>query len=62
MNGPVFVESAEPGDVLQVDVLEVETASWGWTALITGFGLLADEFPEVRLKIWDLREKNLCLV
>src|ERR1700754_4601116 len=39
VNGPVYVESAEPGDVLQVDVLEIETADWGWTGLIPGFGL-----------------------
>ena len=58
VNGPIYVESAEPGDFLQVDVLDVQTASWGWTALILGFGLLADEFNEVKLKIWDLREKD----
>lgn len=58
VNGPIFIESAQPGDILQVDVLDVETAPWGWTALIKGFGLLADEFPEVKLKIWDLTEKG----
>lgn len=45
-----------PGDTLQVDVLDIQTADWGWTALMPGFGLLADEFPEPALKIWDLTE------
>jgi hypothetical protein len=31
-----------------------ELASWGWTAIIPGFGVLADEFPEPALKTWKL--------
>ena len=56
VNGPVYVEGATPGDTLQIDVLDVRTADWGWTALMPGFGLLADEFPEPAIKIWDLTE------
>lgn len=52
--GPVYVEGALPGDTLQVDVIGLETAEWGWTGIIPGFGLLADEFPEPNLKIWNL--------
>ncbi|HKZ92220.1 MAG TPA: acetamidase/formamidase family protein [Candidatus Limnocylindrales bacterium] len=52
--GPVFVEGAEPGDVLEVELLELRPADWGWTACIPGFGLLADEFPEPRLRITRL--------
>ncbi|KAJ6444606.1 acetamidase/formamidase [Purpureocillium lavendulum] len=52
--GPVFVEGAEPGDVLRVDILELTPAPYGWTAILPGFGLLADEFPTAQLKIWDL--------
>jgi acetamidase/formamidase len=54
LNGPIFVEGAQPGDVLQIEVLEVRPSAWGWTAIIPGFGLLADEFPEPALKIWQL--------
>ncbi|KAM3505789.1 hypothetical protein MY11210_007828 [Beauveria gryllotalpidicola] len=52
--GPVAVEGAEPGDVLRVDVLELRPGAYGWTAILAGFGLLSDEFPEPSLKIWDL--------
>ena len=54
VNGPVFVAGAQPGDTLRIDVLDIETAGWGWSALIPGFGLLADEFPEAALKVWEL--------
>lgn len=54
VNGPVYVENALPGDVLEVEVLDISTAEWGWTAIIPNFGLLADEFPDPQLKIWHI--------
>jgi len=54
VNGPIFVEGAEPGDTLEIELLDLQPANWGWTAIIPGFGLLADEFPEPAIKIWHL--------
>lgn len=54
VHGPVFVEGASPGDTLQVDILEVKPAAWGWTAIFPGFGLLAGEYDTAALKIWEL--------
>ena len=54
VNGPVEVAGAEPGDTLQVDLLDFTPADWGWTASIPGFGLLADDFPDGLLKITRL--------
>ena len=51
VSGPVYVRDARPGDVLAVEILEFRPREWGWTALIPGFGLLADEFPEPWLRI-----------
>ena len=51
VSGPIFVKGARPGDVLEVELLELRPRDWGWTALIPGFGLLADEFPEPWLRI-----------
>jgi acetamidase/formamidase len=51
VSGPVYVRGAQPGDVLAIDILEFRPRDWGWTALIPGFGLLADEFPEPWLRI-----------
>jgi acetamidase/formamidase len=51
VTGPVYVRGARPGDVLAVEILELRPRDWGWTAIIPGFGLLADEFPEPWLRI-----------
>jgi acetamidase/formamidase len=51
VSGPVFVKGARPGDVLAVELLEFRPPEWGWTAIIPGFGLLADEYPEPWLRI-----------
>lgn len=57
--GPVYVEGAEPGDVLKVEINALATADYGWTAILSGFGLLADDYPEQHVKIWDLSEASL---
>jgi acetamidase/formamidase len=54
VNGPVAVRGAEPGDTLQVDLLEFQPADWGWTASIPGFGLLADDFADGLYKVTRL--------
>ena len=51
VTGPVFVKGAAPGDTLAIEILELKPSDWGWTAIIPGFGLLADEFPEPWLNI-----------
>jgi acetamidase/formamidase len=51
VNGPIAVVGAEPGDTLQIDLLEFEPAGWGWTANIPGFGLLADQFTDPYIRI-----------
>jgi acetamidase/formamidase len=51
VTGPVYVTGAQAGDVLAVEILEFAPHDWGWTAIIPGFGLLADEFPEPWLNI-----------
>jgi acetamidase/formamidase len=56
LTGPVFVEGAEPGDVLAVKLHSIEVGSYGWAAIIPGFGLLADEFPDHYLKTFPIEE------
>jgi len=51
VTGPIYVDGAEPGDVLSVDILDFGLNDWGWTALIPGFGLLTEDFPEPYLCI-----------
>jgi acetamidase/formamidase len=56
LTGPVYVRGAVPGDVLAIEVLEVQPAAgFGWTAIRPGRGLLPeDEFPRAFLQIWEL--------
>jgi len=57
--GPVFIDGAEPGDVLKVTLLSFTPSGWGWTANIPGFGLLADDFKEAALHIWQYDPSTL---
>lgn len=54
LTGPVFVEDAEPGDVLSVKLLEIESGDWGWIAIAPGFGFLAEENDPPALKTFAL--------
>ena len=58
VSGPVFVKGAKPGDTLAVEILELRPRDWGWTAIIPGFGLLADEFPDPWLRISKVEEDD----
>ncbi|WP_081534226.1 acetamidase/formamidase family protein [Rhodovulum sp. P5] len=53
VTGPVYVDGAQPGDVLKITIEAFTPSGWGWTANIPGFGLLADQFPDGALHIWD---------
>jgi acetamidase/formamidase len=52
--GPIAVEGAQPGDTLAVDILDLHTRGWGWTAILPGLGLLSDDFTEPYLRVFDL--------
>src|SRR5919108_83936 len=54
VSGPVYMKGARPGDVLAVELLELRPPEWGWTAIIPGFGLLADEYPEPWLRVSEV--------
>jgi acetamidase/formamidase len=54
LTGPIFVQGAEPGDVLQIDVLEVAHKGWGWSSVIAGLGFLKERFAEPYLFHWQL--------
>ena len=52
VTGPVFIDGAEPGDVLKTTIESFSPSGWGWTAIIPGFGLLADQFSEPAINVW----------
>ncbi len=59
LNGSVFVAGAEPGDTLQVEILDMQHKGWGWTGFKPGFGLLSEDFDSAYLHHWQL-EGDAC--
>jgi acetamidase/formamidase len=57
--GPIAVDGAEPGDTLAVEILDLHTQGWGWTAILPGLGLLPDDFPDAYLRVFDLSDGDL---
>ena len=52
LTGPIWVEGAAPGDVLEVRILEIGFLHpYGVTGFIPGSGTLPDEFPYSRFKL-----------
>lgn len=56
LTGPVLVEDAQPGDVLQVEFLEITHRGWGWSSISPGLGFLPDRFTEPFFFSWKLNE------
>lgn len=61
LTGPVHVEGAEPGDILVVDLLDINYITpvgfSGIFAKSNGGSFLAEQFPDADKAIWDLRGK-----
>ncbi len=58
ITGPVYVEEAEVGDILAVDLLKIDLHDYGWQAIVGGFGFLTDRFPDPKLNIHKIDVKN----
>ncbi len=54
--GPVYVEGAEPGDTLEVHILNIDVAKQGSCCIIPNFGFLAPEYPEPWTRIIPIED------
>jgi acetamidase/formamidase len=52
--GPVLVSGAEPGDAVELEVVDYRPGGWGWTSVLENFGLLSDDFPDLHVHRWEL--------
>jgi len=60
LTGPVFVEGAEPGDVLEVRIRKIEMpVAWSYNSFRPGAGFLPDDFPYARTKIIPLDRERM---
>jgi len=46
MLGPVEIQGAQPGDVIEVSITALRTIGWGWNSFPLGVGALPPDFPE----------------
>jgi acetamidase/formamidase len=55
LTGPVAIEGAMPGDVLEIEIVEVRLRSpYGWMSIEPGAGALPEDFPYLRKKLVPL--------
>ena len=59
LTGPIAIEGARPGDVLEVRIHEIELRQdWGWNLQVPLRGTLPEDFPELRRLHVPLDRKN----
>ena len=54
LSGPIWINGAEPGDVLEIEVLATRHYGWGWSSVVEGLGFLKDRFRTPYLFHWQL--------
>jgi acetamidase/formamidase len=60
LTGPIFVEGAEPGDVLEVRIKSIKLAiPYAYNAFGPGRGFLPEDFPYAKMRIIPLDEARM---
>jgi acetamidase/formamidase len=60
LTGPVAIEGAEPGDMLEIRIEKIDLAiPYAYNAFRYGAGLMTDDFPYARIKIIPLDAKRM---
>lgn len=57
LTGPIYVREARPGDLLEIEYLEIHPEARGWSAIKPGFGFLHDLYQKPFLAHWDLADR-----
>ncbi len=56
LTGPIHIEGAMPGDLLEVEIVEINAEPYGWTRIIPGAGLLREEISDPYLVHWHVTD------
>ncbi|HEY4113835.1 MAG TPA: acetamidase/formamidase family protein [Rhizomicrobium sp.] len=60
LDGPVYIDGAEPGDTLEIHIKKIELAiPYAYNGFRYGAGILTDDFPYSRIKIIPLDAKRM---
>src|ERR671922_1386063 len=54
LTGPVYIKGARPGDLLEIEYLDIVPQRYGWTRFSPGFGFLPDLFDHYFVAHWDI--------
>src|SRR4029078_5496753 len=57
--GPIAVNGAEPGDTLAVEILDIHTQGWGWSAILPGLRLLAGDLSAAGRHTFSLSHSDV---
>lgn len=56
LTGPVYIKGARPGDLLEIEYLDIVPQPFGWTRNRPGAGFLRDLFTEPYLVHWEIKD------
>jgi len=56
LTGPVYIKGARPGDLLEIEYLDIIPQPNAWTRMRPGAGFLWDLFSEYYLVHWEIRD------
>jgi formamidase len=56
LTGPVYIKGARPGDLLEIEYLDILPQPCGWTRNRPGAGFLRDLFTEPYLAHWNIKD------
>ncbi|MGZ8431863.1 MAG: acetamidase/formamidase family protein [Candidatus Deferrimicrobiaceae bacterium] len=63
LTGPIHIEGAEPGDMLQIEILDIDPGAYGFnlnpTTSFVKLGVLADEFPEGKVRWYSVNRREM---
>lgn len=64
LTGPIYIEDAVPGDVLEVRLVDIALRSdWGWNLQRPGFGTLPEDFGQLRrIHIPIIQERRVAVM
>ena len=55
LTGPVYIKGAKPGDLLEIEYVDIVAPPYGWTRNRPGAGFLRDLFLDPYLVHWDMK-------
>ncbi len=56
LTGPVFVRGAKPGDLLEIEFVEIQPQPWAFSLILPGFGFLRDSMTTPFMVHWSIAD------